>query len=57
MLRVGEKTGQLLIIVPALCNLADILKVQGRLHQAEELYSRAYQWLAERNGLEGRVRC
>ena len=40
MLRVGEKTGRLLMVVPALCDLAAIKKVQGRLYQAEELYDR-----------------
>jgi LuxR family maltose regulon positive regulatory protein len=57
MLRVGEKKGWLLGIVPALCELATINKVLGRLNQAEELYTRAHQWMVERNGLEARVRC
>ena len=57
MLRVGEKKGALLVIIQALCELAAIKKVQGRLNQAEELYARAYQWMAERNGLQSRNRC
>lgn len=57
LLSIGEKAGQLVIIVPAICELATIRRVQGRLHQAEALYGRAYQWLVERNGLELRVRC
>ena len=57
MLRVGEKTGRLLMAVPALCDLAAIKKVQGRLHQAEEFYDRARQWMVERKGLDSRVRC
>lgn len=57
MLRVGEKTGRLLMGVPALCDLAATNKVQGRLHQAEGLYARARQWMVERNGLDSRVRC
>ncbi len=57
MLRVGERTGRLLMAVPALCDLAAIKKVQGRLYQAEELYGRARQWMVERNGLDSRVRC
>ncbi len=57
MLRVGEKTGRLLMAVPALCDLAADQKVQGRLHQAEELYERARAWMVERKGLDSRVRC
>ncbi len=57
MLKVGEETGRLLMAIPALCDLAAISKVQGRLHQAEERYSRARQWLEERSGLDSRVRC
>jgi LuxR family maltose regulon positive regulatory protein len=57
MLKVGEETGRLLMAVPALCDLAATKKVQGQLHQAQELYSRAHQWMTERNGLDTRVRC
>jgi len=57
MLQAGEKTGQLLLIVSALSDLAKIRKAQGQLYQAEELYDRAYRWMAERNGLHSRVRC
>jgi LuxR family maltose regulon positive regulatory protein len=57
MLRVGEKTGHLLVIVPALCDLAAIKRVQGRLYQAQELYARARRWLVERDGMDSRERC
>jgi LuxR family maltose regulon positive regulatory protein len=57
MLRVGEKTGQLMLIVTALCELAAIKIVQGRLYQAQELYGKARQWMVERNGLDSRLRC
>jgi LuxR family maltose regulon positive regulatory protein len=57
MLRAGEETGQLMLIVPALCDLAAANAVQGRLYQAESLYGRAYQWMAEQKGLDSRVRC
>ena len=57
LLRIGEKTDQLMIIVPSLSDLAAIQKVKGNLHQAETFYARAYQWLVERHGLETRVRC
>ena len=57
LIRIGEKTGQLLIIVPASCELAIIKRIQGRLHDAENLLRTAYQWLLERNGLDSRVRC
>jgi LuxR family maltose regulon positive regulatory protein len=57
LLKIGEKADQLMIIVPALSDLAAIKKVQGNLRQAEKFYARAYQWLVERNGLDTRVRC
>jgi LuxR family maltose regulon positive regulatory protein len=57
MLRVGEKKGGLLVIISALCELANIKKALGRLNQAEDLYARAYQWMVARNGLESRLRC
>ena len=57
LIRIGEKTGQLLIIVPASCELAALKRIQGRFHDAENLLSKAYQWLVERNGLDSRVRC
>ena len=57
LLKIGEKTEQVMIIVPALSDLAAIQKVQGNLHQAEKFYARAFQWLVELNGLETRVRC
>ena len=56
LLRIGEKAEQVMIIVPTLCELAAIRKVQGNLHQAEKLYAKAYQCLLERNGLDTRVR-
>ncbi len=57
LLKIGEKTGQVLMVVTALCNLAVINKVQGRLHQADELYNKAFQCMATQNGLGLRVRC
>ena len=36
LLATGEKVGQLLIIVPALCELASIKRVQGRLQTGRE---------------------
>ncbi|HLO29389.1 MAG TPA: LuxR C-terminal-related transcriptional regulator, partial [Anaerolineales bacterium] len=57
LLATGEKVGQLLIIVPALCELASIKRVQGRLQQAEKLYDKAYQWMLENKALDSRVRC
>jgi ATP/maltotriose-dependent transcriptional regulator MalT len=57
LLKIGEKTGQLMFIIPALCDLAAIQKVRGRLYLAREHYDKAYQWMLERNGLDMRVRC
>jgi LuxR family maltose regulon positive regulatory protein len=57
MLKVGEQTRQFMLGVPALCDLATVKKIQGHLHQAEELYNRAFRWLEAQNGLDSRVRC
>ncbi len=57
LLRTGEKTGQVLMMVTALCNLAVVKKVQGRLHQADDLYNQAFQCMVTQNGLGLRVRC
>jgi LuxR family maltose regulon positive regulatory protein len=57
LLRIGEKANQLMIIVPALSDLAAIQKVLGDLHQVENFYAKAYQRLVESNGLNTRVRC
>lgn len=57
MLEVGEATGQMILIVTALCEMATISKIQGRLHQAKSLYERAYAKLEKLNGLQSRLRC
>jgi LuxR family maltose regulon positive regulatory protein len=57
MLCVGETTGELMLTVTALCELAKINMVQGQLHQAKGYYDRAWQWMAEQSGLDSRVRC
>jgi LuxR family maltose regulon positive regulatory protein len=57
LIRFGEKTGQIIIIVPGLCDLAAVHKVQGRLHEAQELYERARRWLVEQDSWESRSRC
>ena len=57
MLKVGEMTGQLMIIIPALCDLAAVRKIQGKLHQAKELFDQAYQWLQDHDSLDSRLRC
>jgi LuxR family maltose regulon positive regulatory protein len=57
LLKIGEQAEQLMIIVPALSDLAAINKVQGNLYQAERLYAKAYRWLVKRHGLDTRVRC
>jgi LuxR family maltose regulon positive regulatory protein len=57
MLRVGKATGELMLVVTALCELAKINIVQGQLHKAKGYCDRAWQWMAERSGLDARVRC
>lgn len=57
MFEIGKKLDRLLIAVTALCDVASAKKVQGQLHQSQEYYDRAHRWLAERSGLDSRVRC
>jgi LuxR family maltose regulon positive regulatory protein len=57
MFEIGRKLDRLLIAVTALCDVASAKKVQGQLRQSQEYYDRARRWLAERNGLDSRVRC
>ena len=57
MLRVGKARGELMLTVTALCELAKIKTVQGQLHQAQGYYDNAWQWMAEKSGLDSRVRC
>jgi LuxR family maltose regulon positive regulatory protein len=57
MLRVGEATGELMLTITALCELAKIKTIQGQLHQAQAYYDRAWRWMAEQRGLDSRVRC
>jgi LuxR family transcriptional regulator, maltose regulon positive regulatory protein len=56
MLRVGQHTGQIMMSIPALCYLAAIRKVQGKLNQAEKLYGRVRRLMAENQGRDSRVR-
>jgi LuxR family maltose regulon positive regulatory protein len=56
MLEIGTKLDRLLMILTALCDLATVSKVLGRLHQAQAYYDRARQWMVERKGLDSRVR-
>ncbi|MEW5869541.1 MAG: LuxR C-terminal-related transcriptional regulator [Chloroflexota bacterium] len=57
MRKVGEQTGQIMLGVPALCDLATIQKIQGHLHQAEALYQSAFRWLEDQDELDSRARC
>jgi LuxR family transcriptional regulator, maltose regulon positive regulatory protein len=57
MLLVGKKSKQLMIIIPALCELAAVKKTQGQLYRAKEFYDQAYLWLEEMDGLNYRLRC
>ncbi len=57
LLKIGEKAGQVMIIVPALSDLAAIKKAQGKLHEAEKFYDKAHQQLIEHKALDTRVRC
>lgn len=57
LLELGRGSGQLLLKVTALCELASVRKVQGQLHAAQEFYSQAWDQLVESNGLGTRLRC
>ena len=50
MLKAGQRSGRLLMAVPALCDLAGIAQVQGKLRQAEQFFDQAHRWMAERRG-------
>ncbi|MFC1879523.1 LuxR C-terminal-related transcriptional regulator [Chloroflexota bacterium] len=57
MVKTGEKTTELMIIIPALSELALIRRVQGRLQEAEKYLDQVYKLLADSNSLEIRLRC
>ena len=57
MLHIGETMGRSLMVVTPLCEMATIDKIRGRLHQAEERYQRARQWMIDHGSFETRVRC
>lgn len=48
--RVSQETGNLMVTVMVLCNLADVWFKRGQLHQAEAIYQRALEHAIDRQG-------
>ncbi len=48
--RIGRQTGNVMITVGALCNLAGLCALQGRLRRAEALYQRALELATDEQG-------
>lgn len=57
LLHLGERSGHPLMTVTALCELASIRKVQGRLTEAGNLYEEAWNALYDSEALATRLRC
>jgi LuxR family maltose regulon positive regulatory protein len=56
MIELGTKANRPLLSLPAMCNLAHVKKVQGRLHEANDLYGTIHQRMLEQDALDSRVR-
>jgi LuxR family maltose regulon positive regulatory protein len=56
MIELGTKADRPLLTLPAMCNLANVKKVQGRLHEANDLYATILQLMLEQDALDSRVR-
>jgi len=48
--RMGQETGNVMVAVMALCHLAEVHVAQGQLHRATEIYQRALELTADRQG-------
>ena len=57
MLALGKRLDRPLLTVLAICDLANVKKVQGQLHKANDLYEQAHQLLLTQDGMQSRVRC
>lgn len=57
LLHMGTRSGQLIMIVTALCELASVRKMQGHLRAAEQYLAQTWDQLFEHNGLDTRLRC
>jgi LuxR family maltose regulon positive regulatory protein len=56
MIELGTRANRPLLTLPAMCNLALVRKVQGRLHEANDLYDTVHQRMLEQDALDSRVR-
>jgi LuxR family maltose regulon positive regulatory protein len=56
MMRLGQEADRSLLTLPAMCNLADVKKVQGHLREANDLYQTIHQLLFEQDAADSRVR-
>lgn len=50
--RIGQEAGNLFIVVVAKCHQAELsMMIEGRLHEAQEIYSRALEMSTDRRGV------
>jgi LuxR family maltose regulon positive regulatory protein len=56
MMRLGQEADRPLLTLPAMCNLAEVKKVQGRLREANDLYHTIHQLMLEQDAADSRVR-
>jgi LuxR family maltose regulon positive regulatory protein len=56
MIELGTKANRPLLTLPAMCNLATVRKVQGRLREAHDLYDTIRQRMLEQDALDSRMR-
>jgi LuxR family maltose regulon positive regulatory protein len=56
MMRLGQEADRPLLALPAMCNLADVKKVQGHLREANDLYQTIHQLMLEQDAADSRVR-
>jgi LuxR family maltose regulon positive regulatory protein len=56
MIELGTRADRPLLTLPAMCNLATVKKVQGRLREAHDLYGTIYQRMLEQDALDSRMR-
>jgi LuxR family maltose regulon positive regulatory protein len=56
MIDLGRRADRSLLTLPAMCNLANVKKVQGHLCEANGLYEAVHQLMLEQDALDSRVR-
>ena len=57
MMAIGKHLDLPLLTVLGMCDLASVKKVQGRLHEADDLYGQVHQLMLAQGGMRSRVSC